>query len=129
MAGKIPDYIIDDTHYDEILKRIEDGAQKMDHPLMTPEKKAKLMPLYDALVDVASAYRRAEMVRLFPEYEKIYADLGLPVQGLESASDVNDTLPEPIDPEPDREPENELQEPEQPANEQPSSKLLDWLDD
>ncbi|MGG3504713.1 hypothetical protein ABES58_04430 [Paenibacillus lautus] len=129
MAGKIPDRIIDDAHYDEILKRIEDGAQKMDHPLMTPEKKTQLMPVYDALVDVASAYRRAEMVDLFPEYEKIYADLGLPVQGLESASDVNDTIPEPISPVLVMVPEKEPQEPEQSVKAPPSKDLMDWLDD
>ncbi|TKH43434.1 hypothetical protein C1I60_14155 [Paenibacillus terrae] len=57
MATKVPNRIENDEQYNEVLARIVKGAETIDHPLTTPERREKLMPLYDSLVEVARKYR------------------------------------------------------------------------
>ncbi|MEK3947297.1 hypothetical protein MHB46_02245 [Paenibacillus sp. FSL H7-0703] len=57
MATKVPSRIENDDQYNEVLARIVKGAETLDHPLTSPERRDKLMPLYDSLVEVARKYR------------------------------------------------------------------------
>lgn len=49
MAGKIPNRIANEEEYLELSMRMVKGAEIMDHPLTTPEKRAELMVLYDQM--------------------------------------------------------------------------------
>lgn len=76
MAGPVPNRIDSEEEYEEIHKRILAGADRIDHPLTTPEEREKLMILYDALVDVAQRYQRRLIIEKHPEKRKEYIRLG-----------------------------------------------------
>ncbi|MBD0381231.1 hypothetical protein [Paenibacillus sedimenti] len=56
-------------------KRIS-KAVEMDHPLITPEKKAELMIEYDLIDGAILAYQRSEYVKKYPSVKDAYEKLG-----------------------------------------------------
>ena len=124
-----------DEQYNKALSGLVMMAAQLDDPLssMTPEERSKKQAVYDRTAELVQYYRRGELVKTFPGLREQYEILGWEWQELgepkEEASAEPEQIPERIDPGSEKEPEPEPQEPEQPVKEQPSSKLLDWLDD
>lgn len=58
MAGKIPSRIENEEQYLELSLRMVKGAELMEHPLTTPEKRAELMVLYDQMDEVTQKWLR-----------------------------------------------------------------------
>ncbi|MFK4167663.1 hypothetical protein ACI2LM_15600 [Paenibacillus lautus] len=127
--------IQNDEQYNKALSGLVMMATQLEDPLssMTPEERSKKQAVYDRTAELVQYYRRGELVQKFPGLREQYEILGWEWQELGEALEETPAEPEPIperiDPESEMEPRNELQEPEQPVREQPSSKLLDWLDD
>jgi hypothetical protein len=46
------------SEYEAVLKRIVNGAEYLENPMIKPEDYAKGIKLYDELVELAMEYRR-----------------------------------------------------------------------
>lgn len=66
-----------EEEYQKTLERIIKGAEMIDHPLTTPEKREKYMQLYDSLVAEARIYLMTECAEKFPYLKRIYEEHGL----------------------------------------------------
>jgi hypothetical protein len=47
------------SEYEAVLKRIVNGAEYLENPLIKPEEYEKYNKLYDQLVEIAMEYRRS----------------------------------------------------------------------
>lgn len=70
-----------EEQYQETLQRILKGAEMIEHPLTTPEKRAEYMKLYDALTKEARDYLIRECAMKFPYLRREYEQNGLLSQG------------------------------------------------
>ncbi|EJW17587.1 hypothetical protein PAV_3c00320 [Paenibacillus alvei DSM 29] len=66
-----------EEEYQQTIERIIKGAEMIDHPLTTPEKREKYMQLYDTLVAAAREYLMRECAEKFPYLKQIYSEHGL----------------------------------------------------
>lgn len=66
-----------EEEYQQTLERIIKGAEMIDHPLTTPEKREKYMQLYDTLCEAARLYLMTECAGKFPYLKRIYEEHGL----------------------------------------------------
>lgn len=66
-----------EEEYQQTLERIIKGAEMIDHPLTTPEKREKYMQLYDSLCEEAREYLMRECAEKFPYLKRIYEEHGL----------------------------------------------------
>ena len=115
MSGKV---IQNDEQYETARLAILKMAADLDDPLsgMTAAEREKKMGIYDRTTDLMTQYRRGGLVKQFPHLREIYEQIGYQWQELE---------PEPI-----KQPERvQQQEPQEPKEEKPPSKLSGWLDD
>lgn len=58
MAAKIPERIENEEQYLELSMRMVKGAEIIDHPLTTPEKRAELMKVYDQMDEITRKWLR-----------------------------------------------------------------------
>lgn len=70
-----------EEEYEATLQRILKGAEKIEHPLTTPEKRAEYMKLYDALYESARDYLRRDIARKLPYMKRFYDEHGLLKEG------------------------------------------------
>ncbi|WP_339271497.1 hypothetical protein NYE54_08350 [Paenibacillus sp. FSL K6-1330] len=124
-----------EEQYNKALSGLVTMAAQLEDPLssMTPEERSKKQAVYDRTAELVQYYRRGELVQMFPGLREQYRILGLEWQELgeskEEAPATEESIQDHIDPVPEKEQETEPQEPERPVKEQPTNKLLDWLDD
>lgn len=58
MAAKIPERIENEEQYLELSMRMVKGAEIIDHPLTTLEKRAELMAVYDQMDEITQKWLR-----------------------------------------------------------------------
>ena len=77
-----------EEEYEATLQRILKGAEKIEHPLTTPEKRAEYMKLYDALYESARDYLMRECARKLPYMQRVYEQNGLLNGGRPNEQDI-----------------------------------------
>lgn len=66
-----------EAEYQQTLERILKGAEMIEHPLTTPEKREQYMKLYDALCEQIQNYHIREYAATFPYMRRTYEEIGL----------------------------------------------------
>lgn len=68
--------VTNDEERDAMQDRITEAATHLGNPLIDEAEKRRLMPAYNAMVEMMKAYDRAEYCKKYPGVREIYEQLG-----------------------------------------------------